>query len=34
VPRVDRAVTDVAAAPDDVYAAFVDADAAYCEESG
>jgi len=27
VPRLDRAVTDVAAAPDVVYAAFVDADA-------
>lgn len=27
MPRIDRAVTDVAASPDEVYAAFVDADA-------
>ena len=27
MPRIDRAVTDVAAAPDEVYAAFVDPDA-------
>lgn len=27
MPRIDRAVTDVSASPDEVYAAFVDADA-------
>ena len=27
MPRLDRATTDVAATPDEVYAAFVDADA-------
>jgi uncharacterized protein YndB with AHSA1/START domain len=27
VPRIDRAVTDVSASPEEVYAAFVDADA-------